>query len=173
MTRSSNIYLVGPIGAGKTTIGKCLANELKMDFYDSDLEIEKHCGAELSWILDLEGEEGFRKREENIIEKLTDIQGIVLATGADVIKSSYNRMRLASRGSVIYLNVSIEQQLNRTLKDKKRHSLQELNMEEKINTLNIINNERSPLYKEIADYVINTDGRSVKLISHDIISIIS
>ena len=112
MKRSRNIYLVGPMGAGKSTIGKFLADELKMNFYDTDIEIEKRCGADISWIFDVEGEDGFRKREEKVVHELTELTGIVLATGGGVVESPANRARLAARGTVVYLNVDLEQQVD-------------------------------------------------------------
>ena len=124
MKNKRNIFLVGPMGAGKSSIGKQLAQQLKMEFVDTDRVIEERTGADIDWIFDLEGEEGFRLREEGIIEELTAMQGIVLATGGGAVISAKNRTLLAARGTVIYLETSIEQQLERTRRDKKRPLLQ-------------------------------------------------
>ena len=170
MKRSRNVYLVGPMGAGKSTIGKYLADEMKMMFYDTDAEIEKRCGADIAWIFDIEGEEGFRKREEGIVHDLTELTGIVLATGGGVVESAQNRNRLAARGTVIYLNVDLEQQVDRTLKDKKRPLLQNVDKREVLVELNAI---REPLYKEVADFEVITNDRSVRTVANEIIKMMS
>lgn len=124
MVKFHNIFLIGPMGAGKSTIGRTVAKELKLDFFDSDLEIEERTGADLSWIYDLEGEDGFRKREIDVIDELTHKSNIVLATGGGVVDSKENRIALAGRGTVIYLCTSLEQQYERTKRDTKRPQLQ-------------------------------------------------
>ena len=124
MILAQNVFLIGPVGAGKSTIGRQLATALKMDFFDSDREIEKRCGVDIDWIFDLEGEKGFRQREQDIINELANRQGIVLATGGGAVVSLDNRTVLSSRGKVVYLQASIEQQLQRTAKDKRRPLLQ-------------------------------------------------
>ncbi|MGP1939440.1 MAG: shikimate kinase AroK, partial [Arsenophonus sp. ET-DL9-MAG3] len=106
MVEKRNIFLVGPMGAGKSTIGRQLAQQLNMEFFDSDQEIERRTGADISWIFDLEGEEGFREREEKIINELTKKQGIILATGGGSIKSKEIRNRLSSRGIVVFLETT-------------------------------------------------------------------
>gem|GEM_PF-6767393 len=103
MAEKRNIFLVGPMGAGKSTIGRQLAQQLNMEFYDSDQEIEKRTGADVGWVFDVEGEEGFRDREEKVINELTEKQGIVLATGGGSVKSRETRNRLSARGVVVYL----------------------------------------------------------------------
>lgn len=118
MAEKRNIFLVGPMGAGKSTIGRQLAQQLNMEFYDSDQEIEKRTGADVGWVFDLEGEEGFREREEKVINELTEKQGIVLATGGGSVKSRETRNRLSARGVVVYLETTIEKQLARTQRDK-------------------------------------------------------
>lgn len=117
MAEKRNIFLVGPMGAGKSTIGRQLAQQLNMEFYDSDQEIEKRTGADVGWVFDVEGEEGFRDREEKIINELTEKQGIVLATGGGSVKSRETRNRLSARGVVVYLETTIEKQLARTQRD--------------------------------------------------------
>ncbi len=124
MAEKRNIFLVGPMGAGKSTIGRQLAQQLNMEFFDSDQEIERRTGADVGWVFDVEGEAGFRDREEKIINELTEKQGIVLATGGGSVKSRETRNRLSARGVVVYLETTIEKQLARTQRDKKRPLLQ-------------------------------------------------
>lgn len=108
MAEKRNIFLVGPMGAGKSTIGRQLAQQLNMEFFDSDHEIERRTGADVGWVFDLEGEDGFRDREEKVINELTEKQGIVLATGGGSVKSRETRNRLSARGVVVYLETTIE-----------------------------------------------------------------
>lgn len=168
MKGKRNIFLIGPMGAGKTTIGKQLAEILKLDFIDSDQEIERRTGAPIDWIFDIEGEEGFRVREENIIEELTQMQGVVLATGGGAIVSDKSRNFLAARGVVVYLETSIEQQLERTRRDKRRPLIQNDNPKE---TLEGLMEERGPLYAEISDLVVPTNISSVKSVAKQIVEL--
>tara|TARA_R110000824_G_scaffold336_9_gene2295 strand:+ start:89533 stop:90072 length:540 start_codon:yes stop_codon:yes gene_type:complete len=161
-----NIFLIGPMGAGKTTIGKLLAEELKLDFIDSDQEIENRTGADIAWIFDMEGEEGFRKREEKVIEELSAKNKIVLATGGGAVLSEQSRRLLHSRGTVIYLMTTINQQLERTRKDQKRPLLQ--NVDDPEAKLRSLMDEREPLYREIADHMVMTNRRSAKTVSMEI-----
>ena len=161
MILAQNVFLIGPVGAGKSTIGHQLATALKMDFFDSDREIEKRCGVDVDWIFDLEGEKGFRQREQDIINELTNRQGIVLATGGGAVVSLDNRTVLSSRGKVVYLQASIEQQLQRTAKDKRRPLLQ---VEDKESQLIKMMKEREPLYREISDITVETSGSTVRSI---------
>lgn len=117
---TKNIFLVGPMGVGKTTIGRSLAKELSLEFIDSDQEIEERAGADISWIFDVEGEEGFRDRESQVIDDLTQRSRILLATGGGSILREINRQRLSSRGVVIFLDTSLELQIKRTQRDRKR-----------------------------------------------------
>jgi shikimate kinase len=167
MAEKRNIFLVGPMGAGKSTIGRHLADELHLDFYDSDQEIEKRTGADIAWIFDLEGEDGFRKREEDIINDLTDKQGIVLATGGGSIVSKNVRNRLSARGIVVYLQTTIDKQVARTQRDKRRPLLQNDDPEQ---VLRDLADERNPLYAEVADYVVETDDQSARAVANQIIS---
>lgn len=155
------------MGAGKSTIGRHLADELHLDFYDSDQEIEKRTGADIAWIFDLEGEDGFRKREEDIINDLTDKQGIVLATGGGSIVSKNVRNRLSARGIVVYLQTTIDKQVARTQRDKRRPLLQNNDPEQ---VLRDLADERNPLYTEVADYVVETDDQSARAVANQIIS---
>ncbi|QOI10902.1 shikimate kinase AroK [Blochmannia endosymbiont of Colobopsis nipponica] len=170
MVEKRNIFLIGPMGAGKSTIGRQLAQYLNMEFFDSDQEIERRTGANISWVFDVEGEDGFRFREEKVINELTDKNGIVLATGGGSIKSRENRNRLSSRGFVIYLETTIEKQLVRTQRDKKRPLLKTNNASQKI--LEALAIEREPLYQEIADITVRTDEQSVRMVINRIIGIL-
>ncbi|WWP02134.1 MAG: shikimate kinase AroK [Candidatus Dasytiphilus stammeri] len=170
MVEKRNIFLIGPMGAGKSTIGRYLAQKLNMDFFDSDQEIEHRTGADISWVFDVEGEEGFRVREEKIINELTEKQGIVLATGGGSVKSRDSRNRLAARGLVIYLETTIEKQISRTQRDKKRPLLQ---VDSPAKSLQALAEERNPLYKEIADITICTDNQSAKIVANKIIVILN
>lgn len=167
MKSKRNVFLIGPMGAGKSSIGKQLAQQLKMEFIDTDQVIEERTGADIDWIFDLEGEDGFRKREEAIIEELTQMQGIVLATGGGAVLSAKNRNFLAARGTVLFLETSIEQQLERTRRDKKRPLIQ--NAEDPEQLFLVLKEKRDPLYQEIADYTFTTDRSSVKSVAKHII----
>lgn len=154
-----SVFLIGPMGAGKTTVGRKLAEQLGCSFFDSDHCIEERCGADIPWIFDIEGEAGFRQREIQIIDELSQKQGIVLATGGGAILHAENRQHLAARGTVVYLRASINQQLKRTYKDKNRPLLQTADPKK---TLVRLFKERDPLYQSIADLIIETDGKTSK-----------
>lgn len=161
-----NIFLIGPMGAGKSTIGRALAKELKLEFYDTDEVIEERTGASVSWIFDVEGEEGFRRREQKVIEELTQKNNIVLATGGGVVMTPENRNALAGRGTVIYLRTSLAQQFERTKRDTKRPLLQTPNLEDR---LEVLRDEREPFYEELADVHFETDKLTVKAVATKII----
>lgn len=161
-----NIFLVGPMGAGKSTIGRALAKELKLEFFDSDEVIEERAGADIAWIFDIEGEEGFRQREVKVISELTQKNNIVLATGGGVIISPENRTVLAARGTVIYLKTSLEQQYERTKRDTRRPLLQTENLTERLEELR---ESRQPYYEELADISFETDKLTVKAVANNII----
>lgn len=167
MAEKRNIFLVGPMGAGKSTIGRELADKLHLDFYDSDQEIERRTGADIAWVFDLEGEEGFRAREETVIDDLTELQGIVLATGGGSVISNQIRNRLSARGIVVYLETTIDKQVARTQRDRRRPLLQ--TSEEPRSVLEKLALERNPLYEEIADVTIQTDDQSAKVVASKII----
>lgn len=167
MAEKRNIFLVGPMGAGKSTIGRHLADELHLEFYDSDQEIERRTGADIAWIFDLEGEDGFRKREENVINDLTDMQGIVLATGGGSVVSKAIRNRLSARGIVVYLQTTIDKQVARTQRDKRRPLLQNDDPEQ---VLRDLAEERNPMYEEVADYIVDTDDQSARAVANQIIN---
>ena len=166
MAEKRNIFLIGPMGAGKSTIGRHLADELHLEFYDSDQEIEKRTGADIAWIFDLEGEEGFRAREETVINDLNDKQGIVLATGGGSVVSKAVRNRLSARGIVVYLQTTIDKQVARTQRDKRRPLLQKDDPE---TVLRKLAEERNPMYEDAADYIVDTDEQSARAVANQII----
>lgn len=167
MAEKRNIFLIGPMGAGKSTIGRHLADELHLEFFDSDQEIEKRTGADIAWVFDIEGEEGFRNREESVISDLTEKQGIVLATGGGSIVRSSVRNRLSARGIVVYLETTIGKQVARTQRDKRRPLLQNDDPE---SVLVDLAGKRNPLYEEIADYTVQTDDQSARAVANAIIN---
>ncbi|QJC28745.1 shikimate kinase AroK [Enterobacteriaceae endosymbiont of Plateumaris consimilis] len=171
MAEKRNIFLIGPMGAGKSTIGRQLANQLNMEFFDSDEEIERRTGADINWVFDVEGELGFRKREKKIINEITTKKGIILATGGGSITSKETRKYLSSRGIVIYLKTTIEKQLIRTQRDKKRPLLNNKN-KPAIEILQNLAKERNPLYKEIADIIIKTDKQNAKIVTNQLINLL-
>jgi shikimate kinase len=159
MKTPGSLFLTGPMGSGKSTIGRQLAKQLSMSFHDSDHEIEERTGVDIPLIFDLEGEAGFRKRESGVIDELTRLPGIVLATGGGAVLDPENRERLSSRGKVIYLHTSIDQQLSRTSRDRNRPLLQTQDPRATLEELLAV---RDPLYREIASLVIETDGMRVR-----------
>lgn len=161
-----NIFLIGPMGAGKTSVGRYLAKMLNKDFYDSDQEIEKKMGVSLTWIYDLEGMAGFRQRELKIIEELSSLSNIVLSTGGGCVETPEVRDLLQQRGVVIYMEVTLQTQLNRLKRDKKRPLLQGENPQE---VLIKLWEEREPYYENIADLTVITDDRSVNDVCNDIL----
>lgn len=161
-----NIFLIGPMGAGKSSVGKYLASQLEMDFYDSDEELEKRTGVDIGWIFDIEGEEGFRKREVEIITDLANLNNIVLATGGGSVISPEVQALLRKNGVIIYLVVSLEYQNTRTVNESRRPLLRVQNRKEVIERLH---EERVPIYERLADYKVLTDNRNVQAVAEDII----
>ncbi|MBY0270402.1 MAG: shikimate kinase [Burkholderiales bacterium] len=153
-----NIFLVGLMGAGKTSVGRMLARRLNKDFYDADAEIERTTGVKIPVIFDIEGESGFRAREEKVIERLTALHDIVLATGGGAILSAANRARLRRHGRVIYLRAAPEDLWRRTRRDRNRPLLQTSNPLAKLKELHA---QRDPFYSEVADLVVDTGAQSV------------
>jgi len=162
----NNIILVGPMGAGKSTIGRQLSNVLKKEFKDSDHEIIARTGASIPLIFEIEGEEGFRKREAAMINELTQLENIVLATGGGAVLREENRKVLKERGVVIYLFASIDQLFERTSRDRNRPLLQTANPRGKLEELMT---QRDPIYREVADMVVHTDERSIKSVIKEIL----
>ncbi|MCY4425922.1 MAG: shikimate kinase AroK [Halieaceae bacterium] len=157
MRTPNRIFLVGPMGAGKTTTGQALAKLLKLNFVDSDNEIEARAGASISWIFDVEGEARFRDREARVIDELTQRTGIVLATGGGAVLRQGNRRVLATRGFVVYLYLPVEEQFARTRNDRRRPLLQG---DDPLRTLRELMAVRDPLYREVADHVLAVDAKS-------------
>ncbi len=167
MKHASRIFLIGPMGAGKSTIGRLLSKALNIPFADTDREIEERTGADIPWIFDVEGEEGFRVREMNVIEELTRLPEVVMATGGGAILSMQNRRNMGSRGTVVYLETTVDKQYQRTRKDKSRPLLQQENPRQ---VLAGLLKERDPLYREIADLVVPTHEGNPKLVVRKILS---
>ncbi len=166
----NNIFLVGPMGAGKTTIGRLLAEDLRKEFHDSDQVIEDRAGANISWIFDVEGEDGFRARERSVIKEMCTLDNIVLATGGGAILAEQNRKYLRKGGIVVYLMATISQQVERTRRDQKRPLLR--NVADPRAKLTELMELRDPLYREIADHVVMTSRRSPRAVSTEIIEMI-
>lgn len=162
-----NLILVGPMGAGKSTIGRLLAKELHLPFKDSDKEIEVRTGADIPWIFDVEGEQGFREREQAVIADLCREDGLVLATGGGAVLRQENREALRAGGRVVYLHASVEQQLERTARDRNRPLLRTANPGQVLRDLLAL---RDPLYREIADVVIETDQRPPRMVVQEILT---
>lgn len=153
------------MGAGKSAVGRQLARLLHMSFVDSDDEIEARTGVDIPFIFEKEGEAGFRKREAQVIDELTLMQGLVLATGGGAVIDADTRSRLGARGFVVYLETSVEQQLERTRRGRERPLLSSGDPRAVLETLMA---ERDPLYREIADVVVDTNGRRVNSVANDI-----
>ena len=159
--RTKRIFLIGPMGAGKTTIGSQLSRTLNFQFFDSDHEIVKNTGVEISLIFDIEGEKSFRLREKKMVDNLTKIDDAIIATGGGAILDADSRDRLQTRGFVVYLKSSTEVLARRTQNDKNRPLLKNTDRVETIETLKI---ERAPLYESIANITIDTGATSIKQI---------
>ncbi|HIL45116.1 MAG TPA: shikimate kinase [Candidatus Thioglobus sp.] len=156
---SKNIVLVGPMGCGKTTAGRQLASKLNQDFFDTDHEIINKTGVSVDHIFDIEGEEGFRRRESEVLESLCDMNNIVIATGGGVVLLPQNRLVLKNAGVVVYLSSSVEQLLRRTAKSKTRPLLE--NSSDRQKTITEIVNARDKYYREVATIVIDTTGKKL------------
>lgn len=165
----SNVFLVGPMGVGKSTIGRLLAAELNLSFCDSDRAIEERTGADIPWIFDMEGEAGFRERETTVLTELAAESSLVIATGGGIVMRPQNCQIMKDAGYVCYLTASVEQLVERTARDKKRPLLQVDNPRQKIIELLAM---RDPLYHGVADFVVNTDRRSPKSVAQEIASLV-
>jgi shikimate kinase len=161
-----NLFLVGPMGAGKSAVGRQLARLLHLEFVDSDEEIESRTGVDIPFIFEKEGEAGFRAREVRVIDDLSQREGVVLATGGGAIMEPQNRHHLGARGFVVYLHTSVDQQLSRTRKGRDRPLL---DTEDPRAVLEALMATREPLYREIADLTVDTDGRKVRAVANEII----
>jgi shikimate kinase len=163
----NNIILVGPMGSGKTTIGRRLSESLCLDFFDSDHEIIDTTGVSIDHIFDVEGEKGFRTREYDVIKKLCNTPNVVIATGGGAVILKENRELIKKAGLVVYLSSSVDQILRRTVKSKTRPLLEKSNNRRK--TITDILDARDSLYKEVASVIINTNGKKLNEVIDEII----
>ncbi|HIF47405.1 MAG TPA: shikimate kinase [Candidatus Thioglobus sp.] len=161
-----NVVLVGPMGSGKTSVGRRLACVLKRDFFDSDFEIVARTGVAIDHIFDVEGEEGFRQREINMLSELCEIPNIVIATGGGIVIKLENRELLKRDSFVVYLSSSVKQLVSRTARSKSRPLLERSTNREK--TIRELVEKREPLYQEVADVVIDTTGKKLYAIINEI-----
>ena len=161
-----NIVLVGPMGSGKTTVGRRLAQELYQDFFDTDHEIIDKTGVSIDHIFDIEGEEGFRERESKILENLCQMSNIILATGGGIVILPKNREILKNAGLVVYLSSSVDQLLRRTAKSKTRPLLE--NSTDRKKTITELLDARDVYYREVASFVVDTTGKKL----HEVINVI-
>ncbi len=169
MKMPGSLFLTGPMGSGKSTIGRQLARQLGVEFHDSDHEIEQRTGVDIPLIFEIEGEQGFRKRERAVIDELTQLPDIVLATGGGAILDPDNRDHLGQRGRVIYLHTPVDVQLARTSNDRNRPLLQTEDPRQRLEDLMEV---REPLYRETADMVINTGGKRVRDVVREIVTLL-
>jgi shikimate kinase len=167
MKSAENIYLIGLMGAGKTTIGRQLAKALQLPFYDSDKAIEEQTGVDIPTIFEYEGEKGFRAREQNMIKELTQIDGIVLATGGGVILKESNRQILKDNGFVVYLQCSIDKILQRTKRDMQRPLL---HSDDPRKTIEALFTEREAFYLSCSDFKIETSSMQSKAVVQKILN---
>ena len=165
MLGKRNIFLIGPMGSGKTAVGRHLARLFHFTFHDSDADIEAKTGVDIPFIFEKEGEAGFRIRETESIDRLTRLESIVLATGGGAVIDPANRAALAERGVVVYLVTSVNQQIERTRHARHRPLLHDTDPEQRLRELM---GRRAMLYAEIADLTITTDGRRVQLVAEEI-----
>ena len=163
------LLIIGPMASGKSTIGLKLANRLNLDFVDTDQQVEDRAGAEISWIFDIEGESGFRIREEEVLKEVCLNDEIVISTGGGIIMEKNNRKLISESGVVIYLEVSIQTQLERTLMDKSRPLLDSKDKEQ---TLKNLKKQRTPLYEEIANITIEAGDRSNNQVVEEILKLL-
>jgi shikimate kinase len=167
MSNAENIFLVGPMGSGKSAVGRRLAARLGLEFRDSDAEIESRTGVSIPYIFEKEGEAGFRARERETLDLLTGQPGVLVATGGGAVLDADTRERLRSRGRVVYLRTSVDQQLARTRRSAHRPLL---NTPDPRAALERLMQQRAALYEEVAEVVVDTDGRKVGAVVDEIVS---
>ncbi|MBM4195852.1 MAG: shikimate kinase AroK [Gammaproteobacteria bacterium] len=165
MDAKPSIFLIGPMGAGKSAVGRKLAEELGLQFIDSDEAIEERTGVDIPYIFEREGESGFRARERHVIDELSRLPGIVLATGGGAAQDPATREVLGQRGKVVYLHASVDQQLRRTRGGRERPMLKSGDPREVLTALMAV---RDPQYRQIADVIVETDGRRVAAVTREI-----
>jgi shikimate kinase len=166
MMHAGSLYLVGMMGAGKSTVGRLLARRLKLRFLDCDIEIERRCGVKIPLIFEIEGEAGFRAREAQVLAELTALKGIVLATGGGAVLAAQNRRRLAEHGTVIYLRARPEDLYSRVRHDRNRPLLA---TRDPLRRLRELHMERDPLYAALADLVIDSGKQSVQALARELV----
>jgi shikimate kinase len=166
MLERTSVFLIGPMGSGKTAVGRLLSRALDLPFYDSDAEVERRTGVDIPFIFEKEGEEGFRQREREALEALTALERIVLATGGGAVLLPQNRRHLAARGRVVYLKTSVAQQADRVRHGRSRPLLSEGDAATRLGQLM---DARAPLYEEIADITVATDGRRVRSVADQVL----
>jgi shikimate kinase len=166
MLGKRSVFLIGPMGSGKSAVGRLLARMLDATFHDSDAEIERRTGVDISYIFEREGETGFRQREREVIDGLTQLEPVVLATGGGAVLLAENRHNLAERGVVVYLQASVEQQVRRVQRARHRPLLVNVDPATKLKQLM---DERESLYLGIADMTVPTDGRKVQSVAEEIL----
>ena len=162
-----NVFLVGMMGAGKTTAGRLMARRLKREFLDTDLEIERRCGVKVPVIFEIEGEAGFRQREAAVIAELTAREDVVLATGGGAGLDEANRRHLAARGTVVYLHAPPPALYERVRQDRNRPLLATADPQARLQELYAV---RDPLYREIADVVVDTGRQSVQNLARQLLA---
>jgi len=166
MKPPGSLYLVGMMGAGKTTVGRLLARRLKLRFYDSDHEIERRCGVKVPLIFDIEGEAGFRARESQVLAELTALDSVVLATGGGTVLAEENRRRLAAGGTVVYLCAQPEDLYERVRQDRNRPLLATADPLARLRELFV---QRDPLYRAVADHVVDTGRQTVQSLARALV----
>jgi shikimate kinase len=169
MNPSHNLFLIGPTGAGKTSIGRRLAAHYGLSFIDLDQEIERHCGVDVNTVFEIEGETGFRQRESALLDECSQRSGVLLATGAGVVLAAHNRQHLRERGYVVWLQTTIEQQLERLERDHRRPLLAVPDRHERLQAMAQV---RAPLYRDLADLAVPGEHGSVAAASDRCIALI-